>query len=147
MGRKGQTNLEFIVILAVVITIAIISYIAVGGMPSLSEEMKERSYNKYWESSDISVIAKRFNGSEGRISLYNNMEDIIIVKSFRIDDIKVDVNDKTLKPGEKSVFSFDYNYDGKKDYKFPFVVNYNNIVNGKKYSFYGKAPLSGTLSQ
>jgi uncharacterized protein (UPF0333 family) len=66
--RKGQASIEYLIILAVVVIIALIVIGVIGGFPGMTRGLSERDSASYWTSADIGIVRYYINSSNDSVS-------------------------------------------------------------------------------
>lgn len=140
---KAQTSTEFIVILAIVLVIIIAGISITSDLSPISYNLKKLEYRRYWKISDIGINAFVFNGSHGKMSFLNNMEDTIEMTSVVLDEEIVFSGHRRLSKGDSVILNFSKTV--KSSYDLNISVNYYSVEDGKLYSFIGEAPLIGDV--
>jgi hypothetical protein len=142
--RRGQAAVEYLMILAVVIIIALVVVGVLGGFPTLTAGISEKESAAYWTSSDIGIV-RYVVGANTQMVLRNN-------KNFAIRDLTVTVGGLagsmqtiTLQPGETTnlaVVSSKSCTSG--SYSFPVSIDYVDATYGTNYTYTGAKQLVGT---
>jgi hypothetical protein len=105
LGRKGQAAVEYLVILAVVIIIALVVIGVLGGFPLLSRGVSERESAAYWQGSDVAFPRYIGNATGVFASVRNNRNFNIRglnITAFGTSTAVTFVFNGTLSPGEAS---------------------------------------------
>ncbi|MEM4218600.1 MAG: hypothetical protein QXO35_00955 [Candidatus Micrarchaeia archaeon] len=146
--KKGQATIEYLVLLAVAIIIALVIFAFMGWIPGFAGSLKERQVKLYWSSQYPIQIREYKYSSDGNLSLQiQNVADYKIT----ITGINTSVNSSTgnfaVLPGESKIVSFTINpgCTTGNPYELSGVkINYN-IENGLQNMVEaGDRPLVGT---
>ena len=102
---KGQATIEYIVLLAVVLIIALVVFGLVGWVPELGGSLRERQSRTYWQSLWPLAIKDYKGSSSGLTLLIQNVADskIEITKIYAEGD-STTISSYTLKPGESKQY-------------------------------------------
>jgi len=172
--RKGQAAVEYLIILAVVIIIALVVVGVLGGFPSLTRGVNEKESALYWQGAEIAIqkyyftAATPLTGANSTLTLRNNKNfdvslDLIGGLQMTKGDgtfINVTMACKTdsdctgspvsLSPGDSKSFVINYTnwiteFCINKGDSFSRKVNfYYRDTDGNPYSFVGTMPLVST---
>ncbi|NYZ75892.1 class III signal peptide-containing protein [Candidatus Micrarchaeota archaeon] len=91
--RKGQSAIEYLVILAAVIIIALIVISVIGGFPGMTRGVTERDSASYWTSADIGIVWYFISATPGT--------SVLVIRNNRV----VPLNVTSIKFGGTEVFS------------------------------------------
>jgi hypothetical protein len=153
-GRKGQTSVEYLVILAIAIVIAVV---AVGVLSGFIKIGTATTYKKkgaiYWKSADIGIMDWEIypEATTSYLVLQNNKEYQIHIDWMSTDagSTTIDV-DQTLLPGDTYLWSSDtsaINCTTGGSYSFELSFQYDNLehsVNNKQFT--GTEKMAGDCS-
>lgn len=140
---------EYVVILAAVIIIALIAAYLAGGFPSTSKQISQSDSAAYWLSTDIAIVSYSMNSTMAQLVIRNN-------RNFRINVTAITSQGSgtiIAKNGASSIIlepsqSAQVNVSGlacfAAIYSLPLVINYTDVQYKTAYSFYGDEPLIGT---
>ncbi len=154
-GRKGQTSVEYLVLLAIAIVIAVV---AVGVLSGFIKIGTATTYKKkgaiYWKSADIGImdweIFQTSASQNSTLVLQNNKEYQVTV-----DWVSIDGGDSTtalgltLLPGDyyKWEATAPFNCTSGGSYSFDVTFQYSNREHGVEgKSFTGVEKLAGSCS-
>ena len=72
--RKGQGATEYLVLLAVVLIIALVSIALLGFFPGLASDARITQSNSYWrgEARPFAILEHSFRGTSGKLIIQNN---------------------------------------------------------------------------
>ncbi|MEM4134025.1 MAG: hypothetical protein QXH18_03240 [Candidatus Micrarchaeia archaeon] len=149
--KKGQATIEYLVLLAVAIIIALVIFAFMGWIPGFAGSLKERQVKLYWSSQyPIQVREYSYTNSTGNLSLYlQNVADYQInitgistsVGSYNI------INGSVVLPGESKLVNFNLNYNCQPGSPFEFTsvkIYYKIIDSGMDMVEVGDRPFVGT---
>ncbi len=160
--KRGQAAIEYLIILAVVVIIALIVIGVIGGFPGMTRGVSERDSAAYWAGADIGVV--RYFVSNGSAQ-YGSM---LVVRNNRL--FAVNVTNITLggtvvyplnpslaptgtgiqlAPGSSSNMTINTTTLSQTctpglSYSLTTVISYTDAVYGQIYKFTGEKPLVGT---
>ncbi|MFH1443012.1 MAG: hypothetical protein ABIG96_03170 [Candidatus Micrarchaeota archaeon] len=145
MKFRAQAAVEYLMILAVVIIIALVVVGVLGGFPTLTSGISEKESAAYWTTADVGIVRAIIDDTNTQMVLRNN-------KNFAIKDLTVTVGGTagttqsvTLQPGETTgliVAAVKLCTPG--SYSFPISITYDDATYGTTYTFTGAKPLVGT---
>jgi len=155
--RKGQAAIEYLIILAVVVIIALIVIGVIGGFPGMTRGISERDSAAYWAAADVGITRYYVSagGADTKILvLKNNRPFTINVTSIYFGSMCVActamLSVGPLTPGSsaKVVLEGDaldpYCQPVGSTWSYITVINYKDLVYGTTYKFTGEKPLVGT---
>lgn len=158
-NRKGQAAVEYLVILAVVIIIALVVVGVLGGFPALTRGVSEKDSATYWTSADVGLARYVATGTNVTAILRNN-------RNFAVRSI----NTTTFGAGTATGATFAYSgtlgpgettsalvwvgtlpagscvNPGDSWSIFPVTFKYTDATYGTTYTFVGGKPLAGTCA-
>lgn len=159
---KGQAAVEYLIILAVVIIIALVVVGVLGGFPALTRGVSERESAVYWAGADIGFAryTSTSGGSPNVTAIIRNN------RNFNIKQIDVvtlggagntpNTNNYTgvLAPGQTTAVFFSLGTladgqcatAGETFSLYPVTFNYQDAQYGTTYTFIGAKALAGTCS-
>jgi hypothetical protein len=154
-NRKGQTSVEYLVLLAIAIVIAVVAVGVLSGFIKIGTATTyKKKGNIYWKSADIGImdweIYATSTTQNSTVVLQNNKEYQVKINWVSIDGGTSTFSvDKTLLPGDvyKMVASTPFNCTAGGSYSYSVTFNYDNLehsVLGK--TFTGVEKLAGTCS-
>jgi hypothetical protein len=153
--RKGQAAVEYLVILAVVIIVALFVVGVLGGFPTTSSGISEKDSRVYWSNADIGIVELYLSAtaSGSKLEVRNNNNADIQLTSVNITD-STGANAYTyttatsLGPGQNSAMLTMTDGAGSKcttkGSKFSYNVNATYTRVGNAYTFTGAKLLLGT---
>lgn len=133
---KAQTATEYLIILAVVIVISLITIGVLGGIPSIGGNTEKKTRLSYLKSLPIGITEYKVGCSGTSIYLRNNLQETIQITSISIDDTVCDPFDSfVLKTGQRQVVECLNVYDSEenKNYEYYTKINYTDVSTGAKY--------------
>ncbi|MFC2162281.1 hypothetical protein ACFLRF_01240 [Candidatus Altiarchaeota archaeon] len=158
-GDKGQTSVEYLVILAIAIIVAVVAVGVVSGFIKIGASTTyQRRGIIYWKSTDIAVadwdIYQTSAAQNSTLILQNNKE-----YQVRIDWVSTDWVagsgtttgiDVTLLPGEVYTFQVNsgaFNCTSNQPYAYDVTFQYDNIEHGlNNKQFTGTEQISGSCA-
>jgi phage-related minor tail protein len=146
--RRGQAAIEYLIILAVVVIIALIVIGVIGGFPGMTRGISERDSASYWAAADVGITRYFVSGGTPTISLIvvrNNRLFAVNITSITLAGASVNSTVLPLAPGSSSsMYITAPTCTAGQSYSWTAVVNYQDSVYGNAYSFTGEKPLVGT---
>jgi len=85
MMKKAQAAIEYLIILAVVVVIALIVIGVIGGFPGMTRGISERESASYWATADIGITRYFVNGTLAQLVVRNNKIFQINLTSLTFD--------------------------------------------------------------
>ena len=154
--RRGQAAIEYLIILAVVVIIALIVIGVIGGFPGMTRGISERDSASYWAAADVG-ITRYFvsNGTPtgGLLVLRNNRLFSVNITNITMSGSFVNSSRAAipvivqLAPGSSVNIKINTTQPGcvaGQSYSWTTVINYTDSVYGNAYTFTGEKPLVGT---
>jgi hypothetical protein len=146
--RRGQAAIEYLIILAVVVIIALIVIGVIGGFPGMTRGISERDSAAYWASADIGIT--RYYLSNGttasQLVLRNNRLFAVNVSTITFDGSSVFATATQLSPGSST--SVNLTAAGcvtvGQSVTHSVVITYKDATYGVTYTFTGEKSLVGT---
>ena len=154
-NRRGQTSVEYLVLLAIAIVIAVV---AVGVLSGFIKIGTSTTYSKkgaiYWKATEIGVvdfqIYQTSPAQNSTMVLQNNKEYLIQINWVSTDGGTTRYNiSKTLLPGDtyKWQGQLPFNCTMGGSYSYPLTFNYDNLEHGLTgKQFTGVEKLAGACS-
>jgi hypothetical protein len=149
--KRGQAAIEYLIILAVVVIIALIVIGVIGGFPGMTRGISERDSASYWAAADVG-ITRYFVSSTSSSSLLvlrNNRLFAVNITGITMGGAAVNASLATspipLAPGSSaSQYITAPACTAGQSYTWTTVVTYTDAVYGNAYTFTGEKPLVGT---
>jgi hypothetical protein len=156
MKTRAQAAVEYLIILAVVIIIALVVVGVLGGFPALTRGISERDSAAYWSGSEIAITRYMFSSKGGSSVVVRNNKPFavnLIGVNFTVAGLaqgsgvngNVSGTYKYLAPGESFSFNASTNCSaGAAPYAYDVVIGYQDPQYSTAYTFTGTKPLVGT---
>lgn len=156
-SRTGQATIEYLIILAVIIVIALIVVGVLGGFPAFGASITEQQSKLYWKSASPLAITQwqtRSNSVTGFI-IQNNSTDKIILEEVYVresgDWISLDIiaynPNRTILPGSQLDFTSQaITCSGNSVYSYNVRLIYSIEGGLEELIELGQKPLVGTCS-
>ncbi len=144
-NKKAQTATEYMIILAIVIIIALITAAVLGQIPSIGGGARARSSTAFWQSSEIGIVAYSVaddsNNDDLIMKIRNNRKDAITMTDVKMDDISVYSISTVIGPGETRTITNESvgnicNNAGD-SFTFEIDITYTDDETGQVFSFTG----------
>jgi len=154
-SRKGQTSVEYLVLLAIAIVIAVVAVGVLSGFIKIGTATTyKKKGNIYWKSADIGImdweIYTTTATQNSTIVLQNNKEYQIKINWVSVDSgTTTYAVDKTLLPGDvyNMVAAAPFNCTAGGSYSYSVTFSYDNLEHGVlDKTFTGIEKLAGTCS-
>ncbi len=161
--RKAQTATEYLIILAVVVIIALITVGVLGIFPTLSGTTDVRTSATYWASADVGITSFAVAASQNAtFVIKNNQRNAIRVNTMKVHlgpnaDTTVMGTSVNLGPGKTNTVSYNLtstSTDANRcqtagdSFSFTVTFNYTDLTTGATYLFNGDGnQLKGTCAQ
>ncbi len=151
MKLRAQAAVEYLMILAVVIIIALVVVGVLGGFPSLTAGISEKESAAYWTTADVGIVRNVISATaatKAKFVLRNNKNFAIEVTSVKVGSNTADaLTGQTLQPGETTdalvdVGTVDCGNQGD-SYTYNIVVTYKDSTYLTDYTFTGAKQLVG----
>ncbi len=146
--RKGQGATEYLVLLAVVLIIALVSIALLGFFPGLAGDARQTQSDSYWrgEARPFQVLEHRCTGTELTMVMLNSEADKRIIGNITVGEDSSLVN-KTFTGGEKKTVNVTAACgDAGEGYEFDVVISYTTAAIGSPQNQVGTKPLIGKAS-
>lgn len=145
MDRKGQASVEYLVILAVVLIIALVVVAALGGFIDIGRQAGPQASKTYWRTAEIGLLDWAISSTgDDTLVIKNNMDYRINVTEVTVGTSNQTVG-QTLMPGEsKTVANAWVTCTSGDAFAYKVTVEYDNIeynITGK--SFTGAKEIEG----
>jgi len=159
--KKGQTATEYLIILAVVIIIALITVGVLGGLPSLSGSTDARTSATYWSTADIGINSYAVSASTNATFVFkNNLRNSVTLNSVKVktgNNADTTVLSTASKLGTGKTVTASYNLTAAAggngcatagdSFAYVVTMNYTDSVTGATYTFNGDGnQLKGTCA-
>lgn len=142
---KGQTALEYIILLAMVLIILTVAIAPFNKLAFISSSFEERAVNMYWQNADIGIVSHTITTTNTTLAIQNNLLETINVTAIYINNTVINDSAMVLVPGEvvlaTSTFTFDDEF-----YSFDVIFNYTVVDYDQEYQFFGQSPIQGATS-
>jgi len=156
--RRGQAAIEYLIILAVVVIIALIVIGVIGGFPGMTRGISERDSAAYWAGADVGITRYYVNGSADAVSsqlvIRNNRLFTVNVTSITFEGgsnlINASSEDTGFLVTPGSAVLVVANFTGGsactkgQSFSKNVVILYKDATYGVAYTFTGEKPLVGT---
>ncbi|MCX6776146.1 MAG: hypothetical protein NT130_04845 [Candidatus Micrarchaeota archaeon] len=151
--RRGQAAIEYLIILAVVVIIALIVIGVIGGFPGMTRGVSERDSAAYWAGADVGITRYFLTDSGGtsQLVLRNNRLFAINFTDITFDGASVLENPTStpISPGSSTVITL---YPAVcttagQSVSKNVVITYKDATYGTTYTFTGEKPLVGTCQE
>ncbi|MFH0972026.1 MAG: hypothetical protein V1835_05685 [Candidatus Micrarchaeota archaeon] len=147
MRLRAQAAVEYLMILAVVIIIALVVVGVLGGFPTLTAGISEKESAAYWTSTDIG-IARYVIAGDTKMVLRNNKNFAIQLKRVTVGGTATAADiDTTLQPGQTTdlvTVSAKSCVASSGTYTHNIIITYTDATYTTPYTFTGAKPLVGT---
>ena len=147
--KRGQAAIEYLIILAVVVIIALIVIGVIGGFPGMTRGVSERDSAAYWAGADIGIT--RFfiatTGTSSQIVIRNNRLFQVNITNIYFDGISVFATQTPLAPGSSTnitLIAAGSCPTAAQRYSKNVIITYKDATYGVTYNFTGEKPLVGT---
>ncbi len=148
MKLRAQAAVEYLMILAVVIIIALVVVGVLGGFPSLTSGISEKESLAYWTTTDVGIVRTYVSGTDVKMVLRNNKNFAVTVTGVDVGTGIVATLTETLQPGEATdqitVFTLTTGCAAAASYSYNAVITYTDATYLTAYTFTGAKPLIGT---
>ncbi|HLC47877.1 MAG TPA: hypothetical protein VJI13_02285 [Candidatus Norongarragalinales archaeon] len=149
MKFRAQAAVEYLMILAVVIIIALVVVGVLGGFPTLTAGISEKESAAYWTTADVGIVRAYVSGTDVKMVLRNNKNFAITLSSVDVGAGITSPLTDTLQPGETTgqitVFTLTTGCTAGATFTYPDVtIVYSDAAYLTSYTFTGAKPLVGT---
>jgi len=154
-NKRGQAAVEYLIILAVVIIIALVVVGVLGGFPSLTQGVSERGSAAYWQGADISLVRYAATGTTVSGVIRNGKSFTIrnvVVTLFGTNATATTAYAGTLAPGSSTSSLVTLGTlptactAGTPFSVAPVTFQYTDAQYSTVYTFTGANPIAGTCS-
>jgi len=147
--RRGQAAIEYLIILAVVVIIALIVIGVIGGFPGMTRGVSERDSAAYWAGADIGITRYfvTVTGSTSQLVIRNNRLFQVNVTTVYLDGSQVFATATPLAPGSSTSITLTTNSScpvASQTFSHNVIITYKDATYGVTYNFTGEKPLVGT---
>lgn len=151
--RRGQAAIEYLIILAVVVIIALIVIGVIGGFPGMTRGVSERDSASYWSGADVGVTRYyvAHTSANSMLVIRNNRLFSVNVTAIALGSAGTYSNAWTgvlpLAPGSSSNITLNGTIPtctAGNSYSMSMAITYVDSVYGQTYNFSGEKPLVGT---
>jgi hypothetical protein len=152
--KKGQAAIEYLIILAVVVIIALIVIGVIGGFPGMTRGVSERDSAAYWAGADVGITRYFISATAAasQLVMRNNRLFSINLTSIKFDGGTEALNYSTtgviISPGSAILVNYTAALVGCTGAGTSFsknvVIQYKDATYGVLYTFTGEKPLVGT---
>lgn len=145
MKFRAQAAVEYLMILAVVIIIALVVVGVLGGFPTLTSGISEKESAAYWVTGDIGIARYMMNSSGTHMVLRNNKNFAVTVTGVAVGGASGVALTETLQPGETTGFlRVNLASCTSGSYSKVIDIDYSDATYGTSYTFAGAKPLVGS---
>ncbi len=145
MRFRAQAAVEYLMILAVVIIIALVVVGVLGGFPTLTAGISEKESTAYWTSADIGVARYMMNSTGTFMVLRNNKNFAVKLGAVTVGGTAGSSLGTTLNPGETTGFVLASSTScSSGSYSESVSIAYSDATYETSYTFNGAKPLVGT---
>ena len=104
--KKAQGATEYIIIVGVVIVIALLVVIAMGGIPGIGRGVAGRAVASYWATADVAITdyAVSASGSD-TVIIKNNLRNQIVLNDVVVNGVDLESSTSTLAPGASKTYT------------------------------------------
>ncbi len=105
-SKKAQGATEYIIIVGVVITIALLAVVAMGGIPGIGKGVTGRAIASYWASADVAVTDYAVSASgTDTVVVKNNLRNQIVLTDVMVNGVDLESSTSTLAPGGSKTYT------------------------------------------
>ena len=153
--RFGQAAVEYLIILAVVIIIALVVVGVLGGFPTLTAGVTEKDSLAYWQTADVSIEKPLIRaGGGGSLTIRNNKPFSITFMNMTATNTTgvtvMNTTQKTLSPGQTVSLGINATHSpcaalaNQDSYSNEFTIMYTDSTDATRvYKFVGAKNLVG----
>jgi len=151
--RRAQAAIEYLIILAVVVIIALIVIGVIGGFPGMTRGISERDSAAYWAGADIGITRYYVSATSGasQLVIRNNRLFQINLTGIKLDggsNILNYTNGVLISPGSAVLVNLTGQVCGAgtagQTFSKNVEIDYKDATYGVTYTFIGEKPLVGT---
>jgi len=143
--RKGQGATEYLVLLAVVLIIALVSIALLGFFPGLAGDARQTQSDSYWrgEARPFQILEHRCTGTNLTLVMLNSEADKRIIGNMTVGE-NVTAVTKTFTGGERKTVSVTAPCGATGEgYEFEVAISYTTAAIGSPQNQVGTKPLIG----
>jgi len=147
MNFKGQGSVEYLIILAVIVVVALVVAGVMGWFPGLSTGITEDLSKNYWsEQEPLAVTDWKLTSTNGQFSLQNKSSNKITLNDVSVDGVALGLADHNIAAGSNytTVADTDATCTSGESYSFDVIITYSVVGGIQDNSFVGTKPLVGT---
>jgi hypothetical protein len=146
--KRGQSAIEYLVILAAVIIIALIVVAVIGGFPAMTRGVSERDSASYWTDADIGIVWYFISATPGHSMLIirDNKVVSVNVTSITFGGTQVFSTPTILSPASSTNITLTNvpSCTSGMSYVLTTVITYKDATYGTTSVLTGEKPLVGT---
>jgi len=144
---KGQGTIEYLIILAVVIVIALVVVGVMGWFPGLGTGITEQQSRAYWKSTaPLSISDWKITSTGVTFTVQNLTTDKIQLNDIAVDGVALSLEDVNIAAGAITTTTedIDANCTSGENYQYDITITYDVVggITGKTLT--GQKPLVGT---
>ncbi|MAG47592.1 hypothetical protein CL617_03225 [archaeon] len=148
MRKKGQTAVEYLIILAVVIIIALIVVGVLGGIPGIGKGSGDKASKLFWSQAPVGIDNHAISaGGTDTVIVRNNLDTTITVETFSVNSVNVASNN-VLGPEDQATLTGSIaSCTAGDSYTYAVSMTYNESETGAGYTYDGNGRnLEGTCA-
>ena len=148
MNKKGQTAVEYLIILAVVIIIALIVVGVLGGIPGIGRGSGEKASKLFWSQTPVGIDNYAISASgTDTVIVRNNLDTKVTLTTFSVNSVNV-ANSNVLNPGDSVTLTGAIAACTSGDaFSYSVSMTYNDTETGASYTYDGDGrKLEGTCA-
>ena len=105
--KKGQATIEYLVLLAVAIIIALVIFAFMGWIPGFAGSLKERQVKLYWASQfPIQIREYKLTNDTLTLQVQNVADYAINITNITTDSVSGSTTNGRVLPGESKIINF-----------------------------------------
>ena len=106
MFKKGQASIEYLVILAVVIIVALVVVAVLGGFIDIGRGSSIQAAKVYWRGAEIGILDWKISGTTATLAVRNNQDYTIKITNATIDPVGAATYDgASIQPGGTDILT------------------------------------------
>lgn len=142
---KGQTSVEFIIILSVILIIVGVGASMLFGLTDTVDRVDESVFI-YWDNADVGITSYLINETHINITVKNNMYNTIRLTSIDVGSFSFSTY-QVLNPSQtfEIIQPFAHGKSVNEPYEFYATMRYLDYESDQPYNFTGQVPLKGTI--
>lgn len=148
MNKKGQTAVEYLIILAVVIIIALIVVGVLGGIPGIGRGSGEKASKLFWSQAPVGIDNYAISASgTDTVIVRNNLDTKVTLNTFSVNSVNV-ANSNVLNPGDSATLTGSIAAcTAGQSFSYSISITYNDTETGASYTYTGDGrKLEGTCA-